>query len=198
MNWSFFKDVVYINLDSRTDKRIQIEAMLQSAGCYEYARIPGIVSDSPMLGFNQAQINAIEIVKAPALILEDDATLENLWALDEALNELPEDWDIMYLGANVVGTDLCSWPDPEVYSNHLRRVKQAWTTHAIAYSEKGLTFVAENFNPAAGQMYDDWLRCNIENLEAFIVYPMVSDQRPGYSDIWQRDVNYGFFNKWKQ
>jgi hypothetical protein len=130
--------------------------------------------------------------------LEDDVTFSSINHLPQALIDLPEDWDILYLGANVVGTDLCNWPEPEYYTDNLRRVKQAWTTHAIAYSEKGLKYVLDNWDYTNGQIFDDWLRCNLEKMQAYIVYPMVADQREGFSDIWQRKVNYGFFNVWKQ
>jgi hypothetical protein len=197
MNWNIFKSVIYINLDHRQDKNEDIQNTLRMNGCSNYQRSPGVLLENRMLGFNHAQLNALNIAEGPALILEDDVTFTNVNIIELAMQELPKDWDIMYLGANVVGTDLCSWPEPEYYSQFLRRVSQAWTTHAVAYSQKGLDYILSHWTPG-DQMYDDWLRCNLEKMQAFITYPMVADQRKGYSDIWQRDVDYGFFNKWSQ
>ena len=151
-----------------------------------------------MEGFNQAQWNALKACKGNSVIFEDDVTFEGAENLWRATDELPKDWDILYLGANVVGTDLCSWPEPVQYSSHLRRVTQAWTTHAVCYSQKGLDWILNNWDHNSGQMYDDFLRCNLEKLQAFITDPMICNQRPGFSDIWLRDVDYGFFNVWKQ
>jgi hypothetical protein len=198
--WAFFETILVINLPHRTDRLNQARTEFSRNNLYITGVIEGVVNTPGCIndGFNKAQRNALEACKGPSLILEDDVIFSDISHLPQALIDLPTDWDLCYLGANVIGTDLCSWPEPEYYTNNLRRVKQAWTTHAIAYSEKGLEWILKNWNYQDGTMYDDFLRQNLEKLQAFIVYPMVADQRPGYSDIWTRDVNYGFFNVWNQ
>jgi hypothetical protein len=202
--WAFFETILVINLPHRIDRFGQFlnEAMRVKMhnDNPEIKRIDGILNTPGSIndGFNKAQRNALEACKGTSLILEDDCIFSDISHLPQALIDLPADWDLCYLGANVVGTDLCSWPEPEYYTNNLRRVKQAWTTHAIAYSEKGLEWILKNWNYQDGTMYDDFLRQNLEKLQAYIVCPMVADQRKGYSDIWQRPVDYGFFNKWSQ
>ena len=196
----FFETIIYINLPHRTDSNVRILEQFYIHDIPYFKRMDGIIDpDSPMKGFNQAQWNAINASKGNTVIFEDDVVFDrNSGHLLQALDELPVDWDILYLGANVVGTDLCSWPEPQHYSTHLRRVTQAWTTHAVCYSQKGLDWIKQNWKHDDGQMYDDFLRCNLEKLQAFIIFPMICNQRPGYSDIWQREVDYGFFNVWRQ
>lgn len=196
MNWQFFNTILYINLDSRVDRLIQIHQELQRIGITDAVRIPGVMDENRTKGFNQAQRNALESANGVTLILEDDVIFKDWGHLEQALSELPDDWDLCYLGANVAGSDLCEWPWPKPVSQHLCRVLQAWTTHAIAYSEKGIKKVLELWDHTNGQMFDDVLRCNIEsNLNAYIVNPMVADQRPGYSDIWRGETDYGFFKQ---
>jgi GR25 family glycosyltransferase involved in LPS biosynthesis len=205
--WDFFNTIFVINLPERTDRIAEFKQEAKriglfvqndfNGGFFTFKIINGIKSDNPTKGFNEAQHNALKFAHGNTLILEDDVTFHNIEHLGAALYELPYDWDMLYLGANVVGTDLCSWPEPEFYSMHLKKVTQAWTTHAIAYSKAGLEKILGSWT-VDDQMYDDWLRCNLDKLNAFIISPMIADQRPGFSDIWQRDVNYGFFNKWVQ
>src|SRR6185312_8446403 len=156
--WDFFETKLLINLASRKDRLADSYRELSCAGIGFYKRIPGVYSDVPMKGFNQAQRNALIAAKGNTVIFEDDVTLHNTDHLEAALSELPSDWDILYLGANIIGTDLCNWPHPEPFSPHLRRIKQAWTTHAVCYSAKGRDWILKNWDHTDGVMYDDFLR----------------------------------------
>jgi len=198
MNWTFFNKILVINLPDRTDRLDQFSDECDKVGIRRVDIIHGIKGENAVLGFNQAQHNALEACEGNSLVLEDDVVFKDWEHLKFSLHELPMDWDLCYLGANVVGTNLCNWDPPKQYTQHLKRVTQAWTTHAVAYSQKGRDTILANWNHKDGQIYDDFLRVNLERLQAFIVSPMVADQRPGFSDIWNTNTNYGFFNKWNQ
>lgn len=195
--WNWFDTIAVINLPHRTDRLTEFKDEANRVGLTGAFVLDGVLNDNRTIGFNKAQYNALAFLSmhgGGGLVLEDDVIFKNHEHLEQAMSELPDDWDMCYLGANIVGTDLCSWPTPERFSKHLSRIKQAWTTHAIAYSAKGVQRILTTWMPG-DQIYDDVLRCNLENMEAFIVNPMVADQRPGYSDIWQRDTDYGFFKQ---
>lgn len=117
------------------------------------------------------------------LHLEDDCSFKDLDHLPQALRELPSDWDIVYLGCNIHG-------EVVRHSEYLFRVKGAWTTHAIGYNRKVVPFILEN-QPGFGEMYDDFLRSQLPNLNAYVVAPMIAWQRPHYSDLWDREVDHG-------
>lgn len=118
------------------------------------------------------------------LVLEDDVVFRDLSHLETALSELPDDWDIVYLGANLLnGT-------PERYSEHLFRVTSAWTTHAMGYNKKCIPFLLENQPGFSEEMFDNWLGKQLKNLKAYVVAPMVAWQRPHYSGIWGKMVDY--------
>ena len=123
------------------------------------------------------------------LHVEDDIAFRDLDHLEQAISELPSDWDVLYLGANL----LC-WnngePNPERYSKHLFRVRAAWTTHAVAYHKRCVRRILERQPMFSVQMFDNFLSEMLPELNAYIVAPMVAWQRPRFSSIWQREDDY--------
>lgn len=124
------------------------------------------------------------------LHLEDDCVFRDLAHVDQALSELPDDWDIVYLGANLI-----CWnngePPPERFSEHLFRVRAAWTTHAIGYNRKCVHEILTRQPNYSETMFDQYLSNRLSEFNAFIVAPMVAWQRPRFSSIWQREDDYG-------
>lgn len=121
----------------------------------------------------------------PDLFFEDDVVLRSFDHLAAAIGELPKDWDMLYLGANV------HEEKPQRYSKHLFRIKSAWTSHAIAYSKKMIEFIVMNYPVLDFQMYDAWLNDHVlKNKQCFIVSPTIAWQRSGYSDLWGRETDY--------
>lgn len=120
------------------------------------------------------------------LFLEDDCEFKDLSHLEKALSELPEFWDIVYLGANLICWNRECDLQPERYSEHLFRVFQAWTTHAIGYSRRVVPFLLGRQPGFSEQMFDQFLSENLPNLNAYVVAPMVAYQRPRVSSIWDK------------
>lgn len=117
------------------------------------------------------------------LHVEDDCIFRDLTHLPEALSELPDDWDVVYLGANLI-----LWgdaPKPERYSEHLFRVTAAWTTHCVGYSRKGARFLLEQQPGLSEMMFDNWMSSRLPEMNAYCVAPMVAYQRPRKSSIWK-------------
>lgn len=124
------------------------------------------------------------------LILEGDCVFQELDQLEIALKELPNDWDIVYLGANLICWNQGDEPKPDRHSDHLFRIRTAWTTHAIGYNRRVIPFLLENQPGFSVETYDNWLSRQLQYLNAYVVSPMVAWQRPHYSGIWGRDVDY--------
>lgn len=121
-----------------------------------------------------------------ALLFEDDVTFKHSSHLVYAFEELPTDWDILYLGANITNKAL-----PEKAGKYICRITEAWTTHAVAYSRNVMNYIYDNFDENGDQMYDDWLSRNVlPKFNCFLINPMVCHQRPSYSDLWGRDTDY--------
>lgn len=124
------------------------------------------------------------------LHLEDDVVFRDHAHLQQALSELPDDWDVVYLGANLLCWNRDDDPQPERYSEHLFRVHQAWCTHAIGFSRRVVPFILENQPDFSSQMIDNWISAQLPRLNAFVVAPMVAYQRPHHSAIWNRFDDY--------
>jgi len=118
------------------------------------------------------------------LFLEDDCVFNDLSHLEAALSELPSDWDMVYLGANLLQHSNYSKPAPVRYSTHLFRVFHAWTTHAVGYNRRVIKYLLDNQPPLSEEMFDCWMAKQLQTLRAYVVAPMVAYQRPHFSSIW--------------
>jgi hypothetical protein len=188
VNWLFF------------DKRVCLTTLAEewAIGAQEFARVGLEVErfqSLPDIGPHQSfSKSEREILcqfwleeKKTLLHVEDDCIFRDLGHLESALRELPEDWDILYLGANLV-----CWnngePQPQRYSEHLFRVKAAWTTHAIAYNRKCVFEILAKQPMFSERMFDQYLSSRLPEFNAYCVAPMVAYQRPRVSSIWRRGV----------
>lgn len=154
-------------------------------------RFEALPSIGPHQSFNKSVRAILEyFMRSPydsLLFLEDDVTFVKLDHVDQAIRELPENWDILYFGANILHS---GEPPPTYFSPHLCRVHNAWATHAIAFRKKCITFILENQPGESEQMFDNWLSGNLALFNSYIVSPMAAYQRPGQSLIWNTTTNY--------
>ena len=194
--FDFFDNIYYINLASRPDRN---DALLEQARQQDIhpirleATTPAELGhDNNHLAFNTSQYKALcEVDGSKVLILEDDCVFGNTSFLGEALGQLPTDFDCIFLGANIHDNGC------ELYSENLVKYLSGWTTHAVGYSRKCIEFIIDNFKPDEFPIYDEWLRVNVLTQgNSYCVCPMVAGQSPGFSDIWQEKVDYGFYNQW--
>lgn len=189
--WNFFDIVYFLNQAERTDRLSDCLNELNRVGL-KADPFYSIKAEQPYQSFCLSQkamlSKFLETDGKTFLALEDDILFRGISHLPDALNELPVGWDIVYLGANATEEK------PEYHSPHLRRVRSAWTTHAVGYSRKAVEFITENYvDHETNGMYDDWLsREFLPNHSCFIVAPMVAWQRPVFSDLWGVNVSYGW------
>lgn len=141
--------------------------------------------------FESFNLSCLEMIRAgirengPMIAFEDDAEFRDCSHLEIALNGLPGDWDVLYLGCNLLDMN------PVRHGPNLCRIKSAWTTHAVAYSMRAMEFINEHFEVKPGVMFDDFLsREVLPKFNAFLVNPTVCWQRPGKSDLWNNQANY--------
>jgi len=179
-----FKNIICLNLAHRGDRRERSKIEFSRAGIDVkfYNAVKGGIA-----GFCQSMFNIFQEFDGPILIFEDDVKfIADINILKNALDELPTDWSLLYLGAN------CREPLKR-HSDHLQVLNNAWTTHAVAYSEKMVEYLRDNWSGKYIEpfIFDEWLRQKIQpNFKCFITDPMVCTQYPDYSDIWKRHTNY--------
>ncbi len=186
----FFDRICCINLDKRSDRWSKCEEEFKGIGV-DVERLSACFGENNHLAFNQSQYKALGTAGYRTLILEDDVVFRGYNHLPNALGELPEDWDIIFLGANLLGIEGLTFKPPTRYSEHLFTVNDAWQTHAVGYSKKMVEWILANFNPNEFPIYDEWLRVNVlPKFKCFIVAPQVALQRADYSDIWSTHADY--------
>lgn len=116
------------------------------------------------------------------IVFEDDVKfLRDPAALD--LSTLPDDWDMLYLGANL--REQCT-----SVNEQFRKVNGAWTTHAAIYRASFIEKIIAEFEPLRDFCFDEWLRSHAKELNLYITYPFFATQINGYSNIVQTNVDY--------
>lgn len=163
-----------INLDSRRDKWRACE--MELGPHFELNRVPAIKNDLGWLGLWQTFKQIFAQADGDVLIFEDDATYRG-WAtnLENAINDLPQGWEMLMLGANIKDQRL------DRINNTLARTYGAWTTHAIYYSHS-LCKEMESLDLTVP--IDEYFRTVIHPRgNSYVIYPFLSYQRPSDSDI---------------
>lgn len=194
--WSLIKSFYCLNLNKNPQRWENCVDEFIKVGIDYVERIITHEGTNRYLSFNHAHYDAIKKgyeTGEPFCIFEDDVIFDDRWkVLEEATTQLPEVWDLLYLGANITGYDNNVWQMPHRMTDNLVRLYNAWMTHCIVYSNKMAKWVLDNFDPDTFPVYDEWLRINAMPMkEVYLINPMVCYQRPGYSDVSQMDVAYG-------
>lgn len=129
----------------------------------------------------------------PVLICEDDVKLlyDGLYTRKvvlEQIEKMPYGWEQLYLGANIEKKNSLI-----PIGEHLLRVTHGKALHACVYSEKGIQTI---LRLGERTPIDEVIAEEIHPLgNAYMMRPMLAVQYPGYSDIREKDVNYGFLQK---
>lgn len=117
------------------------------------------------------------------LIFEDDAVVcdDFIKKMEIVVSELPEDWDLLYLGG---------WNTGEIkkYSEHLNLAEDVLTTHSYLIRQKFVdTLLSSIYNR---KFKIDVVFCDaLKKGKCFISNPVLSWQREGYSDIVNKVTN---------
>lgn len=172
-----FEKIYCINLDDRTDRWEECKDEFKRVGL-TVERFSGISND-----FNLSQYRCLKKASKhkSSLILEDDVEFVNGL---ETLSQLKE-WDVIFLGAT-----LNSPHKEKIYPNWYRYT-DGWATQAVGYKKEMIEWILENFDPKGGVIYDEWLRLNVlTKFRCYIASPMICYQRPSFSDLRNRFVDY--------
>ena len=181
-----FSKIYCLNLADRTDRWQDCLKNFEEYGITNFRQFEGIkvgkgvyeenLSDKALgqigcaLSFCSMIDDAIKEDLDSVLFLEDDFQFmlpkEDMEKeVDKCLNELPKDWDMFYLGANVMNQIM---DKPLVaYSKNLYRIRSGYALHSVAISKKGLKKIKACFTDIEGEL---WGQLMIENFEAIDVF----------------------------
>lgn len=191
-----------LNQASRPERWSQAQTEFARVGLTDVERFLSINADQPNKSFCLSQYALLKQFlgsgKDALIAFEDDVIFRDLSHLQAALDELPADWDLLYLGANI--TDMVfgikEFP-PTRFSTYLYRVRRAWTSHAIVYTRRIAEVIVKDYPVHTFEMFDNWLSQNIlPKYNCFLINPMACWQRKGYSDLWSSETNYTGAFEW--
>lgn len=172
-----------INLAHREDRRIHIGNELKKFN-FNYYLLDAIADGSGTCF--QSQKKCIETAKEngwnEVLILEDDAIFsENASDIFfKAKSELPEDWDMFFMGANLKN-------EAKKYSPHLHRMYGAFAAHAYMVNSKFYDTILSL--PFTKEM-DIHYRELMPHSNVYLCSPMIAYQIQSFSDLQGRVRDY--------
>lgn len=203
--------VYYINLDRRTDRRVQIESELDRLGVSQEkrVRIPGVPTPGfGILGCGLAHKGVIEtFLESPhknCLILEDDFTfnvdIDYAHLLLSAIFEEKVEFDCIMLAG------IAQLVTPTQYP-FLLKVQDAHTASAYLITKEFAPVLLESYTESTKLLEetyketgkkvisyhnDIWWKRYQPYFNWFILQPRIGEQRESYSDNLERDLRYGY------
>jgi hypothetical protein len=207
----YWDRLYYINLDHRTDRKEQMEKMLQSFGLagtriaavngknIKWQHQFGVMSKfwnqaafAYCFSYRLALVDAMKHGYERVLILDDDAEFNSCLfsVLEPAFAALPEYWHMLYLGANHGTPNPINTPgEGERISDCLYRLKGSNGSHAIILHQRCfqplLNFLASPYGP-----FDVYLSMYQQFFPCYLPLPGLAKQRGGYSDILAQPIDY--------
>jgi len=203
--FDFFDKIYCINLPQNKDRWNTVSKEFEKVGImdkveriwatppHEKCTIPKL--NKPIgefgcwLSHGKAIVHAIESNVENILIVEDDTTFtnESSLLLKTALSELPNNWDILFLGGNPVR------PIKQISPTLSKIIDTFYCTMAYSLPKKSLL-----------KFYDEYIELLSNNLpisdfgtstfavknNGYAITPCICYQQPGYSDIQQKHHDY--------
>ena len=177
---------ICLSLASRDDRWALALKEFEAQGL-SVERFFAIENADRFLSFNLSQQAILQSIKENTLVFEDDVKFVND-KLSDVLTTAPIGWDMLYLSGHVL--------QPLKKNNpYWWRCKHTHTTHSIIYTPFAAKYILDRFNPHSSGIYDDFLLREIQpKLNCYICKPFITTQRPGYSDLWQTETDYGILH----
>lgn len=177
---------ICLNLDHRTDRWELAQKEFAEQNLI-VERFSAIKNEDKFLSFNLSQQAILKSITETTLVFEDDVRFVNN-KLNEILSYAPKDYDILYLSGHVLA-------GLKNINRYWWRCKNTHTTHSIIYTPNAAKYILDKYDPYKDGIYDDYLLREIQPvLNCYICKPFITTQRPGYSDLWQTETDYGILH----
>jgi GR25 family glycosyltransferase involved in LPS biosynthesis len=199
----FIKNVLYINLANRPDRKERVEAQLNVLGI-PFQRFNAVSMKNGAVGCTLSHIKCLQLARDSdwdhVLIVEDDIEFLNPELFQKQfssfMTEMPEDnaWDVLLVGGN-------NQPPFESVSEFCVKVTRCQTTTGylvrkhyydtlIQNMKEGLALLMKNEGCHTEFAVDKyWFRLQ-EKDKWFLIIPLTVIQSEGYSDIEGKTTNY--------
>ena len=196
-------NILYINLESRPDRKKHIEEQLNSVGLIKYARFSAIKTTNGAIGCSLSHLKCLEIARdnnlKHLLICEDDTTFLQPEVFKTQFNSFlskhhSSEWDVVLLAGNNV------LPYSQIDDTCIR-VTHCQTTTCYLVNGKYFNILINNIKLGVNKLINDptnkfsyaidkyWLQLQKKD-RWFLIIPLTVIQQEGYSDIEKKYVNY--------
>lgn len=179
----YFPRPILINLDRRQDRLEQFDKDAKALGI-TYERLSAVELEDPVAGCKASHLLALTKYDDDiTFIIEDDAAFVEDFDIRFAtsMENLPDDWDMLYLGAHLVTT--------EPANHYWLRSKISSSTHAYAVKKDVKAALIETANNYDGHIDVAYSKLH-GKLKAYIARPTLVYQRASFSDIRGEEVDY--------
>lgn len=205
----YIDKIYYINLDHRTDRKIEIENELNthftSDDQHKIIRFPAIKHEQGLLGCSMSHLEVIKHARASnakyIIVFEDDFEFlvsmeifnDNITKLFQQVNENNLDFKVVMLAYNAINTYeipnndlLYATTNVQTCAGYL--VNSKYFDELITCWEYGVAMYQ--------QTWQDWIYCcdqywkKLQNEKWYLFKTRIGKQRAGYSDCGKRNVDY--------
>lgn len=195
------KNVYYINLDSRLDRKNHVEKELEKIGFKEINRFSAIKMDNGAIGCSMSHLNLLEMAYSKdldhILIVEDDILFTNIESFINQFNRflsVHKDFDVVLLAGN-------NYPPYTLIDDTCIKVSHCQTTTGYLVKKKYYPIMIENIknsisnlakNPHQQDLYCiDQYWCHLQkNDKWYLIIPLTVIQKKDYSDINKKNEDY--------
>jgi glycosyl transferase family 25 len=202
-NFQDITNVVFINLDSRMDRRTHFESQFGNFGLgLQPQRFAAIRNADGAIGCSMSHIACMELaIKKKwdhVLVCEDDATIINPAQLVDQVNHFfnrfNDSWDVLLLAGN-------NYQPFRQESPEAVRVANCQTATAYLVRRPYFETLLANFREGLGKLkaeptkqpkyaIDQYWKLLQRTGRWYLIVPISVVQRPDYSDISKQHVNY--------
>lgn len=187
--------VVYINLKERTDRRAEIEKQLSIFHHEKIVRFNAIKHQNGALGASMSHIAVVEMAIQNnwknVLIVEDDMVWNQFniaYPIYEKLVSKP--YDVLCLGSACVEYDRQTYKAKYVSTATAYLVNNHYYQTLLETFKEGLeNFMNDESKHSLYALDRCWLKL-ITKDNWFVIQPTMCVQKPGYSNIENKFVNY--------
>ena len=198
---SDIKNVFYINLDTRPDRKLHVELQLQNIGINNSQRFNAIKMNNGAIGCSMSHLKLIENAKANnlehILIVEDDILFTNPDLFVTQFNKFLSNhtnFDMLLIAGN-------NLPPYTIIDDTCVQVKQCQTTTGYLVKNHYYDKLINNYKigilnllkqPQNHRFYAiDKYWFNLQAVDKwYLIIPLSVTQREDYSDIEKRQTNY--------
>lgn len=197
--WTHYVDLfLFINLENRTDRKKEILRQFQQLGIPTQKVVRIIASLSGFTGCTRSHINALSFAMIQGckrtMICEDDFEVTNLENFHEQMNDAINNnfvQNVLMISMSPIRISPVSHTSEKT---QLVQVQQALAMGAYIVKEGYFEKLIQIFQDALKlqKPHDLVTQLHQKNDKWYGFYPPIAHQRPGYSDIEKKDVNYAY------